>query len=1311
MKEHFDEKEEIFEINTSSKQEEDNLNKNQTMIKGDLLDEKHLIMPGASKKKEADVEEDRKEKNIQKLGDKREEVKKNMPESLPSDFIDDLKQKNPLFENIDAKVSSIISDKKSASYYKKVIAAAKVYQLRKNSKDQPQLLLALREALSNYLKEHKGENTRKEQCRGLISDIDNLVEQEGLPKFHDPSYMLDDYQLSDSQIDMEIMLKHAKLGKSADSFSEVSRERRNEVKSRLEDVRIAKRILTDINRKDTAKRLAFDKAGFGEDTDNTAYDKASREAVLAYSRLHDMSEQEAVDMLLRMRPNGLDENIDERSVKTRQIEMLMMEVMSWKPEEFSFEKSKDFLHRRGEDQNEVIHFKRMKAKLDFVKNAKALLDEIDKDTIAHIPTVFSDSVIAEMRARIEFYTGISNEYDERLSIMGTTDYALMSKDEALLQKKDIAYKRGKNFDKLWKKEREEEAEDNGFDQKKYESECESSKSLLISSLKELYGDETASKMMAAMIQKPVLRSAKEEQDLIDRNMRNIQDRAFIPVGRKRSERGVFSAMKDVLGLGLRYLVGAPIGIIANLVGNVYSAISHKGPKTDDKETQILRQHDTVPGMKGEKFTDEDISNDDDETRILEDTRRGPMIWEKLTAGDPEDPPEICLMSRQATRGSHIANNGGDGGHSFMALNYSRYNRATGRKERYRLTVGFYNGAGAGKLSTQLIGTRGAMGLGKMKNDHIQVYDVGRRFQIKPGDVNKVIRAINAYSDGGYGLYNRNCATFVAEMAKLTNLPIVEDLKEEKFDMGLGGGMLLNTAIGFGNAGYVGAKNNIQDKLVKKDISYMNYGQKLATEDEVKRYKDTSTNISVDMKGYNPSTLGETLLGTNKGELISRRKDYWDKVKKPDDAFMAIGMTGKSFVDKLKKSIPEAQRTEEDIQFYTEIGEFIDKYGKTGQGKLNLNNPETAKNVHKEISTMMKRSNAYYSGRMQNEGATQNLFLAFLTVCEAGLWYCDLKYNKSVKKIMVGDATSARTGFDTKTNCNIKYAEKGKKGFQAVITPALFEGCLMMGMKPQEILEMRYRQTVLTKKEKDIKKDKITEKWTDADKAELADIERKFGVAEDFASACKYYMNAQKYTKSNLRYVFSELPKLESETPKGVTISGGLFSEGHKPSDYHQTAILETIFNGLEDIEYPKWDDGKEEEFAKKVTDHLVTCGFRRQRSLEDVLEAFSYGKEGVSVNKLADDFLRISITSYIRFVFEDDLNEKSVDYIKIVTDHVSKDKDFKALIRSCIKEKRQDLPENDEYDVNNINNIDDIKEVVDLEKELKKDDDDDLLWN
>ena len=254
------------------------------------------------------------------------------------------------------------------------------------------------------------------------------------------------------------------------------------------------------------------------------------------------------------------------------------------------------------------------------------------------------------------------------------------------------------------------------------------------------------------LQKAITKLNKEnpvkEQKNIQADMNNVMDKAFEPVQFPENRTGGLSKLKNLTIYGRRWLVGGvftlPLSVITNALTEPVVIVSEARNKS---KAQDKRRHDMVPGREGETFRDEIIRKDEEgeDIDVYSDVRRGPLVWEKLSAGNPEDPPEVIIMTQQGKRGSKTAMTERDMGHAMIGLSYSRYNKSTGKKERYQLRMGFYPGGGLQKTG-QFAMSGGAIVGGSLNEDNTHVYDIARRYKVKPGDINTILREAEKYAD-------------------------------------------------------------------------------------------------------------------------------------------------------------------------------------------------------------------------------------------------------------------------------------------------------------------------------------------------------------------------------------------------------------------------------------------------------------------------------------------------------------------------------------------------------------------------------------
>lgn len=694
---------------------------------------------------------------------------------------------------------------------------------------------------------------------------------------------------------------------------------------------------------------------------------------------------------------------------------------------------------------------------------------------------------------------------------------------------------------------------------------------------------------------------KTEQANIQSTMNVVRGKAFVPVQRPSDRVGTWSKVKNRLMVGYRFLLGSTIGTVASLVLNTYQGakkLYNEG--SEMKKAQETRRHDMVPGKKGEFFEEEAVPKNEygEDTEVYSDTRRGPLIFEKLSAGDPEDPPEVTIMIDQSKRGSNIAVGGGDT-HSFLGLSYSRYNRMTKRKERYQLRIGFFQGGGLAK-SAGLATLGGAMIAGQIMSDYDSDYDVARRYQVKPGDINKILRAVEKYADKGYGTYKRNCTTFVVDMAKLIDLPVAKDFKEDEITGEGKMAVLSETGVAMSKAGYYMGANAISKRMNKMDMSYQNFGQKMFTKEDLKRYYKTAGKADVIKKGYNPGAAGETLRNAKSGDLTAFYLEHRQITNGQMDK--VIRETGDKLWQEIEKVLPEGIRTPED----QEICDVLLAGGDGGLAKI-LNTvkkmdqikPAAIRDAHKRVRNYMKKLNTYYANVLGNDASLNAKVMEMLSLYETTLFSLDDVYDKVIAQDAVGDAGKMRSHF-TKNRYRISFRDKSGQTVETKMTPGVYEGYLLIGKTPEQAIKERHRLDELSKKVGD---GTITKK----EKAEWNKLLRTYHLASDFASANRYMLEKESYSDKDINYAFSELPAMERAVKQGEKVMGDLVTVKSTSATY-QGVILERVFGGFQELKLNEIQD--KALLRKKIDDY--TEGQMNQNSVmaEKILRSYINGKEG-----------------------------------------------------------------------------------------------------
>ena len=717
----------------------------------------------------------------------------------------------------------------------------------------------------------------------------------------------------------------------------------------------------------------------------------------------------------------------------------------------------------------------------------------------------------------------------------------------------------------------------------------------------------------------------KEQQEIQADMKPVQDRAVIPVQRPESRLGGWAKFKNRLKLGFRWLTGLPAAILFDLPLLFYSgtekALFEGGRK---KTAQEVRRHDMVPGRKDETFRDEIVRKDEqgEDIDIYSDTRRGPLVWEKLSAGDPEDPPEVVIMVKQGTRGSDAALTNKGEGHAMISLSYSRYNKTTKRKERYQLRMGFYPGNGIVK-QTQMAMLNGAVIGGALRNDlsPSNHYDVARRYQVKPGDINKILREAEKYADKGYNYYSRNCTTFVVDMAKAIDLPIAKELQEDEMVFQDGSGLLLETGRGLSGPGFdlLGA-NAMSSRMNKADLSYHHFGQKMYTKEELDRYYETTQKADQLPVGYAPGPVGEALRGAGSGELTADLKEHGKTTLQQLNTL--ISASAEKIQGKLTNMIPEGQVTQEDNDIVLEIMSIGDGgLWKAREGdKLTT---ERLREIHKDFRNVMKMLNRYYAARWKNAPELNAEVMEYLSLCETALCFTDMLYTEALRKEVKGDAGILRYDF-VNTKHTMSYLDEKGREHKIEVEPGVFEGYLLAGKTADEAIMEMIRLKELEAEEEEKSKLKNTFKIRTEREMEISRLRLTHDLARDFASANRYLLDKDEFTEKDIHYAFSELPAMEQRVKGGGTITKDSLITA--PSIAYQGVILEQLFGGIHELGLDKLNELQE---MLDTLDHYLAGRIREKPELfEMILKHWAEGKTG-HLEVLTSDFIRLLIDSCI----------------------------------------------------------------------------------
>ena len=1167
--------------------------------------------------------------------------------------------------DIEPLISDILRDNKRMARFGKVQAAAELFKHATDDTEKINSLAAVRESAVNYLIERKNSSdpARKTLCERLIQKIDAYADANAVSVAHSPAYMLDGRYMTHDEIDNEIRLAHSLTG--AAPLSEITKERRDSFRKKIEDVKLANNYKADIekwkNEKSELLRQKRDELGIGERV-NEGFDSICIDTALWYGRVHNRKDEAMTTMLSRLTIDDVRENLP-ISIKARQIEVILADIMSWNMDDFTFTKSDNFLHRKNRGETEKEHFLRLYSKLQLAKNADLLLGELLRmrdDASISSPFDFSENTLEELMDRLKIYKEIEKDYSERLSIMSSPYYALLQQSDteaamteksndkllSMKQDKDIPQTRVKRkvpaefanyIDKLHaKKERWDKTKINNYFSRNTQIEksidtmlehkgisVRARKNRFITERNELdykftqdltaFKQEQMEEVFETDLKKTIENESPEiERQNIDNSMRQVQGRGFIPVERPASGLGLWGTLKNYGLAGAKWMIGATVGKIATAVGFVIGANKQLKEKERVAAAQKKRIHGIVPGTKDERFADEHLTGSDDDKEVLYDIRRAPLIWEKLSAGNPDDPPEVTIMSMQSIKGSRAVDPT-DMGHAMIGLSYSRVNKATGRKERYNLRIGFYPGGGATRFANNVMMGADALMHAQIKDDSDHEYNIARRYTVTVGAINRILRASEKYADGGYGYFTRNCTTFVTDMAKLADIPVADAGANEVLDMKGVRSNVENLAIGGAYSTYYVAANNIADKLQKEDKSYQNFGQKITTKEDLDRYYDTSQNRTYLKKGASPGALGEDLReAKDNGDLTSYNETYKNTSfdsEDQKDVFITglqtdIQDNGNTLADQIQtrlqdQNLPtdEIMRMLEPIRQNTNLGNILFQEGETI--------PEAAKKMHKKIRDNMNLVNSVYRNTLKNDSLLNKAVMDYLGLCEVTLNLLDKTYQNNIKYTYKSEIGGLLEDYEVEQQ--LVYTKADEK-IEPMISPLMYYGYLKMGKSGGQI----------AKDMKELYDLRSAQELSDEQITRLDSLKRERVTATDFGRANYFNLCKDEFSEKDIENAFKNLPLQEMKTQEGEKLSGALISV-HRPSILQQALILEKVFDGISTIQFTNLDS--RDTFADDMDKYLHAKIQEKQDAVKTILNAYISEKEKEPTETLAMHFI------------------------------------------------------------------------------------------
>ena len=682
-----------------------------------------------------------------------------------------------------------------------------------------------------------------------------------------------------------------------------------------------------------------------------------------------------------------------------------------------------------------------------------------------------------------------------------------------------------------------------------------------------------------------LEYAREQSDdpaFLGREMERIKNWDFVPQKLKETPKklGRWRRILSFLSWGIGKTLGKILPLLS--AGPIFNFFAKRRARNRLNDMQERRKHEQIPGWNGAEYD----PNANKGAQILGDFRRVPTVWSRPTAakatgenGRPLD-PVISIMIDQPKSMSAKTMDKKAVGHAMLGIEYSRFSKVTNRFERYNLQYGFYPQGNVGeKTSAVMMGIyKDARVPGELQNDDGHQYDISRSYPAKQRQVNKIIEASEHYADKGYGIFSRNCTTFVKEMVVDTaHLNISDDVFKmsdvrlsSMANLGLFAGSSLTS-----NA-MAGTSNVLMDLGEEEDLTYHGYGNKRATQQDFQNYQNSIEENSggYSKTTYSPAQTGENLRrtsGDNEGIIGSYK--YEDPLKnrngvailspfKLKNAIYTEGNALYNIFVSLGTAEMQEQMPSEALSTMTTLSAMgsslalidrkIDEYAKNNKVekkdvKMRQAVPlDMIVHARQEISGYIPQVSKLLTKYFKNDKRLHEPVLHFISLLNHAVIYLDNLYrDRFNKENLDGDLENIRDEMGN-GEYTIKLGED-----KADFTPSHYESYLQIYKTPAAAIRAYHTYKDLKKKSDQ------NEVLSKAEKEEYEKLEKVEKLARDFDNSHNYMLEKDSYKQQDIDYAF----QLREKERSGGVISG-MFSNSNSSSGIYLSLILEKIFGGM-----------------------------------------------------------------------------------------------------------------------------------------------------
>ena len=615
-------------------------------------------------------------------------------------------------------------------------------------------------------------------------------------------------------------------------------------------------------------------------------------------------------------------------------------------------------------------------------------------------------------------------------------------------------------------------------------------------------------------------------------------------------------------------------------------------------TQKKKTRKNIPGWEGAQFEERPQKNDE----VSIDFRRVPDVWSYPIAveGDIEDeknkeerkprPPVISVYVAQSSK-QYTLDETYSGGHTSIGIEYSRKNARTGRWERYNLRYGFGNGGGmgGGNALEAVLGYSSATVPGELRNERNLDYDVSRSYTATPKQVNDVLRASETYADkGGYNQYTRNCTTFAKEMvvdvAKIRGAAPIFKMEEvyshHKGDTALFGAGILTSYY----------KSDMENKFAKMntrdDMTYQGFGNKLASEEDYKRYNKSISFFSTRTdKVYSPNGAAENMyrmeggrsgkLGSGMAAIENRRRVQTASMEMVAGKMPAMA---KHLTDVLKSITPPEKLDSENMsdEFDDLMDYLSENYIKDTLKDIPTENDDLLKAKQTDLiryrsifTDIINDCNTLLFKYYHNDKRVQEAILPLIDAAGHGIRNMDEAFAQTSEKDYENpekDVKDLKSDF-TDGQYMLSFTDKDGAHHDVKMTPSHYESYLQIYKTPEKAITNYAKYLDMCDA---YKRGEFGE--NDPMYKDLLKLDRIDTLADDFDKSHRYMTDKSEFSQQDVNYAFGLSQKEQQEkvyfTRYERNNNGDIESTPVKDassvtaSNTYQMLILKTIFGDM-----------------------------------------------------------------------------------------------------------------------------------------------------